>query len=801
MTAGFRQRRTIRIITAMLGLLIVTIFLNAGYLYVRLNRELLGHAMYDTKGKLNLVVSFHNGQIEQNRIVSSIFREHTQRFCDLLDYGNVEALGYMVKTLATLYGIDLVLLFNERGRIVTTYPHDPGLAARPAYEKMAGSLGEGDGISTMDRALLEDQHPERAGDITSPEVLCFRSNVTLLHDTGDVYGHIVLVRFISGNSHLIETLRRLADAEVAYYSLSRQPLLASDADIGKVFPEDTRLRVKDQLFFAAYKELLDLREQPIAYLAVATREDTLVGHRNEVIRNSLLPLGATALISFIILFLLQRRVFSKIEILSAALRRVTQQHTDFGIRVPAPAPGGERACDEVETMALAFNQMMSKLEATYFQMLSARSAVETANRELEDRVRERTAELSQMYESLKTESEERQRAENERRHLEQKLQRAKKMEAIGTLAGGVAHDLNNILSGVVSYPELLLLSLPENSPLRKPLMTVQRSGQKAAAIVGDLLAMARRGVLETRVVNLNDIIKEYTVSPEFERLRQEHPSVRMEIQLESGLFNIMGSSVHLSKVVMNLVTNAFEAVLDIGGIKIKTENTYVDRPIRGYENVQEGEYVRLTVSDTGVGMDEADVEKIFEPFFTRKKMGRSGSGLGMTVVWASVMDHKGYIDIVTRKGTGTTFYLYLPITRRQSEAEPEASPLTGLCGKGESVLVIDDIEEQREIAGRMLQCLGYEVSTAVSGEEAVDVVQQRTMDLLVLDMIMFPGIDGLETYKRILALHPGQKAIIVSGYAESAKVRTAISLGAALFLKKPYSLEEMGRAVKEALSR
>ena len=391
---------------------------------------------------------------------------------------------------------------------------------------------------------------------------------------------------------------------------------------------------------------------------------------------------------------------------------------------------------------------------------------------------------------------ERRLADKEKRRLEDQLQQAKKMEAIGTLAGGVAHDLNNILSGLVSYPELLLLDLPEDSPLRKPILTIQESGEKAATIVQDLLTLARRGIAVMEVLNLNEAISGYLRSPEHEKLKSFHPNVRFETYLETDLMNISGSSVHLSKTVMNLVSNAAESMPEGGKVLISTENRYTDRPIRGYNDVDEGDYVILSVSDTGVGISSEDMERIFEPFYTKKVMGRSGTGLGMAVVWGTVKDHKGYIDVESVEGKGTTFKLIFPATRNEIARDESTLPIEDYMGKGESILVIDDVKEQREIASGMLKRLGYSVTSVSSGEEAIDYLKSNSADLLVLDMIMDPGIDGLDTYRQILKLHSGQKAIITSGYSETERVKEAQRLGAESYLKKPYALEKIGIAVK-----
>jgi two-component system cell cycle sensor histidine kinase/response regulator CckA len=390
---------------------------------------------------------------------------------------------------------------------------------------------------------------------------------------------------------------------------------------------------------------------------------------------------------------------------------------------------------------------------------------------------------------------------SDKKKLETQLQRAQKMEAIGTLAGGVAHDLNNVLSAQVSYPDLILMDLPEDSPLRKPILTIQKSGQKAAAIVQDLLTLARRGVVATEVTNLNQIINNYLESPECENLKEFYPDAKIESDLETHLLNIAGSPVHLSKTVMNLINNAAEAMPDGGDIFISTQSKYIDKPIRGYDDVKEGDYVILTVSDSGTGISAGDLNRIFEPFYTKKVMGRSGTGLGMAVVWGTVKDHKGYIDVQSTEGKGTTFTLYFPVTRKEISEKETSLSVEEYMGNGESILVVDDVEEQREIALRILKKLGYSVTSVSSGEKAVDYLKDNSTDLLVLDMIMDPGIDGLETYKRILELHPGQKAIIASGFSETERVKEAQRLGAGMYVKKPYTLEKIGIAVKEELEK
>ncbi|MBN1848942.1 MAG: PAS domain S-box protein [Deltaproteobacteria bacterium] len=396
---------------------------------------------------------------------------------------------------------------------------------------------------------------------------------------------------------------------------------------------------------------------------------------------------------------------------------------------------------------------------------------------------------------------EKKRAEKLKRELEEKLRRAEKMEAIGILAGGVAHDLNNILSGLVGYPDLLLMDLPEDSPLRSSVLAIQKSGQKAATIVQDLLTLARRGVENKKILDLNKIVSETVTSPEIEKIKAFHPNVVIKTRMDKALLNIHGSSIHITKALMNLISNAAEAMPDGGVLRIQTENRYVDKPITGYDHVEEGDYVVLIVSDDGIGISSDDLKNIFEPFFTKKVMGRSGTGLGMTVVWGTVKDHQGYIDVESVEGGGSTFTLYFPATTEEISEDTLKRTMKDYMGRGESILIVDDVEEQREIANTILTRLGYSVHCASGGLEAIDYIKDHPVDIVILDMIMDPGIDGLDTYKLILEIYPNQKAIIASGYSETERVKEAMSIGAAQYIRKPYTLEKIGIAVREELDR
>ena len=488
-------------------------------------------------------------------------------------------------------------------------------------------------------------------------------------------------------------------------------------------------------------------------------------------------------ISLMLNSLLGRFVLRPTVLLRNALTRL--QSGNLGEQVPLVSR------DEIGEVAAAFNVMSSMLGRQHEALTRANRDLEDLNARLETIVVERTSELRSSNQRLQEEMVERTRAEEARRELEERLARSQKMEALGLLAGGVGHDLNNVLSGVVSYPDFLLMGMAEGHPLRKAITTIRNSGMKAAAIVQDLLALARRGVMQSAVLDLNeDIVQDYLSSPEFADLLAQHPGIRIETRLGPGLPMIKGSPVHLRKSVMNLVINAMEAQPEGGSVRIATDLV----------GAGPGGLIRLRIADDGVGITPEDQKRIFEPFYTRKVMGRSGTGLGMTVVWGTVQDHHGSISVHSEPGRGTTFDLRFPATLEQRPAAAESVAVAEYTGHGERILVVDDLEEQRTLVSAILGRLNYQVDTAGSGEAALAHLETGRADLVLLDMIMDPGMDGLTTYREILRLHPGQKAIILSGYAENERVLEAIALGAGRYLRKPYTIENIGLALRSELA-
>ncbi len=388
---------------------------------------------------------------------------------------------------------------------------------------------------------------------------------------------------------------------------------------------------------------------------------------------------------------------------------------------------------------------------------------------------------------------------SEKRELENKLNRAEKMESLGLLAGSVAHDLNNSLLPLVGFSDMLLKDLSIDSKMRESLEIIKNSGIRAAETVQDLLTLTKRGVYEKEVVDLNSIIAAYLNSPEFEVIKKKYPDINFHIYLDNSCLKILGSENHLYKSIMNLVSNAVEAIEGEGEITLKTEISYIDKSKIKNGSLKKGMYIKFIITDTGQGIEQENLQKIFEPFYTKKGKNKKGTGLGLSVVWGTVNDHNGYIDVKSKVQNGTTFTLYFPLCSEKISIKNIFEKI--YRGKGENILVIDDSQEQRDVAEIMLKELGYNVYSVESGKEAIHYMNNNSVDLIILDMLLQDDMDGYKTYSEIIKFKPHQKAIIVSGFAEDERVKSTQKLGAGIYLEKPYIISGLSRAVKEELEK
>jgi len=380
------------------------------------------------------------------------------------------------------------------------------------------------------------------------------------------------------------------------------------------------------------------------------------------------------------------------------------------------------------------------------------------------------------------------------------LARAERLEMAGSIAGHIAHDFNNLLTPLVAYPEFIRSKLPVNSPAHADLDVIAKTAQQMAHINQQLLALSRRAYHEQSVLNINTVIETEAL---FLARNEPAKGIKLDLALATDLFNMKGSPQQLMRVIQNLCQNAIEAMGAAGTLTIKTENVRLDTPVKKYELMTPGEYIKVSIADTGHGIPLEIQDKLFDPFFTTRKPDKQrGSGLGLSVVRGIVKDHQGFIDLESTVGAGTTFSLYLPACHDKIQpVEPEKH----YTGTG-TILIVDDDKLQTEVMTRLLQALGYTVENAHSGEEALRLFAAHKANghfpqLAILDMIMGNGMDGAQIYQELKAINPKQRAIIVSGYAESPQITLAQALGAGACLHKPVTLEKLSKAVRQELDR
>lgn len=385
-----------------------------------------------------------------------------------------------------------------------------------------------------------------------------------------------------------------------------------------------------------------------------------------------------------------------------------------------------------------------------------------------------------------------------RLQLEERLAHAMRMESIGLMAASVAHDLNNILSGLVTLPQLLLLDMEENHGYRHDLQKIREAGEKAAEVSADLLTIAGGSSSPRKPLNLNEVIKTYENSKELLALRRDRAALAIEIFTAPNLPEIRGSSTHLGKALANLVRNAGEAIDQSGTLRIFSTDRILTDTLQGYEAIPPGHYAILGVADTGKGIAEEHRPHIFQPFYSRKRLESRGTGLGLTVVLHTMRDHCGYIDLRSTTA-GTVIELYFPVSVDSRRGGEAIVNLDSLVGRGERVMVIDDEENQRMLAATILKRLGYIPCLAETGEEAIALLKKDPVDLLLIDLLLAPGLNGYETFKKIRAFNPRQRALAISGYHNHPDRERIRSLGVTRYLPKPLSLIHLAIAIQQEI--
>ena len=390
---------------------------------------------------------------------------------------------------------------------------------------------------------------------------------------------------------------------------------------------------------------------------------------------------------------------------------------------------------------------------------------------------------------------------SEQKNLESQLQHAQKMEAVGTLAGGIAHDFNNLLQAIQGYTELLLMRKEEGEPGYRELQEVIRASKRGAELTQQLLTFSRKVESKRKPLDLNQEVAEVR-----QLLERTLPRmIELEFNLEPGLRMVTADSAQLKQVIMNMAVNAKDAMPEGGKLVIETQNMTLDREFcKKYAEVKPGDYVLLSMADTGHGMEKETLEHIFDPFYTTKEVGK-GTGLGLAIVYGIVKNHEGYVMCHSRPGSGTSFRIYLPALETAAGYEEVMESLESKSpakGGSETILLVDDEEFIRELGVDVLGQAGYTVLAASNGEQALDVYrcEGERIDLVILDLIM-PGMGGSKCLKELLKISPRARILVASGYSPDASTKGALEVGAAAFINKPYDNKQLLELVRKILDK
>ncbi len=379
-----------------------------------------------------------------------------------------------------------------------------------------------------------------------------------------------------------------------------------------------------------------------------------------------------------------------------------------------------------------------------------------------------------------------------RKRLEAQFQQAHKMEAIGTLAGGIAHDFNNLLMGVQGNVSLMLMDIDDKHPHKERLLNIEKQIQSGARLTSHILAYARKGKYEVKPINLNQLVEQTAYT--FGRTKKE---ITIHREFSEDTSAIEADPRQIEQMLFNLFVNASDAMPGGGDLVLRTRHaTHNDMAGKLYDP-KPGNYVLLEVADTGIGMDKETMERIFDPFFTTKEMGH-GTGLGLASAYGIVKGHGGYIDIDSKKGQGTTFSIYLPVSARP--AERAARTADGFVKGTETVLLVDDEEAVLEVGRELLEVMGYRVITAVDGREAVKAYEKNrhAIDIVLLDMVM-PNMGGGDTYDRMKEINPAVKVLLSSGYSINGQATEILHRGCNGFIQKPFNMRQLSARLREIL--